>query len=191
MQGFLIVKHAAVGDNGQEERFQRFVLPEVDVLLRVALSITRSAPDAEDLTQDTLLRAYRSIDSFDGRHPRAWLLTIMRNAQQNRVRRQRPGLMNDPDATMSRVADASSDGRSAETIVVGGTFEAVVETAFEALPEKFRRVVELIDIDGLSYQEAADVLGVPVGTIMSRLSRARGRIRDRLAVAGLAPRRGA
>ncbi|MGH2686465.1 MAG: sigma-70 family RNA polymerase sigma factor [Actinomycetota bacterium] len=185
------MKHAAVGDNGQEERFQRFVLPEVDVLLRVALSITRSAPDAEDLTQDTLLRAYRSIDSFDGRHPRAWLLTIMRNAQQNRVRRQRPGLMNDPDATMSRVADASSDGRSAETIVVGGTFEAVVETAFEALPEKFRRVVELIDIDGLSYQEAADVLGVPVGTIMSRLSRARGRIRDRLAVAGLAPRRGA
>lgn len=98
--------------------------------------------------------------------------------------------MNDPDATMSRVADTSSDGRSAEAVVVGETFEAVVEAAFEALPEKFHRVVELIDIDGLSYQEAADVLGVPVGTIMSRLSRARGRIRDRLTVAGLVPRRG-
>lgn len=69
-----------------QEAFARYVLPEIDVLYRVARSITRHDADAEDLVQDTMLRAFRSIDRFDGRHPRAWLLTIMRNAQINRVR---------------------------------------------------------------------------------------------------------
>ena len=74
-------------------RFERWVLPEVDVLLRVAQSITRNTHDAEDLVQDTMLRAYRSIDSFDGRYPRAWLLTILRNTEINRHRRRRPSLL--------------------------------------------------------------------------------------------------
>ena len=76
--------------------FARYVTPELDVLYRVALSITRKPADAEDLVQDTLLRAYRSIERFDGRYPRAWLLTIMRNAQINRVRRKRPELLREP-----------------------------------------------------------------------------------------------
>jgi RNA polymerase sigma-70 factor (ECF subfamily) len=174
----------------QDEAFATYVVPEVDVLYRVALSITRNAPDAEDLVQDTMLRAYRAIASFDGEHPRAWLLTILRNTEINRHRRRRPELLRDPDATMAREASTASTDRDPEDLVIGETFDAVVEAALAELPEKFWQVVELIDIDGLSYREAAKILDVPEGTIMSRLHRARSRIRRRLAVAGLAPRKG-
>jgi RNA polymerase sigma-70 factor (ECF subfamily) len=169
--------------------FERYVLPEMEVLLRVATSITRDPVDAEDLVQETVLRAYRAIDRFDGRHPRAWLLTIMRNAQINRVRRRRPELLRDPDATLDRLADQGEGGESAETLVVEPTFDAVVEQAYRSLPEKFRQVVDMVDLNGLSYQEAADVLDIPVGTVMSRLHRARNRIRNQLGAADLAPRR--
>ena len=171
-----------------DERFAMFVLPEVEVLLRVARTLTPDYADAEDLVQDTLIRAYRGIDGFDGAHPRAWLLTILRNTQINRTRRRRPELLDDPDRTMATVADTSADGQSVEALVVGATFDAVVEDAFRSLPDAFRRAVELVDINGLSYAEAAGVTGVPVGTIMSRIHRARRRMRDRLATAGLAPR---
>jgi RNA polymerase sigma-70 factor (ECF subfamily) len=174
-------RHDAVA----EKAFREHVLPELDVLYRVALSITHNRADAEDLVQDTLLRSFRSIERFDGRHPRAWLLTIMRNAQLNRVRRKRPELLRDPDATFERRADATPGGVSAENHVVDELFDATVEQAFTQLPTKFRSVIELVDLDGLSYQEAADVLDVPVGTIMSRLHRARSRIRDHLREHGI------
>ena len=164
----------------QEARFQEFVTPELDVLFRVAYSMTRSKADAEDLVQDTLIRAYRAIHRFDGRYPRAWLLTIMRNAQINRVRRKRPELMQDPDVTMARMADESADAADAETQLMDQTLAAPIENALNALPEKFRAVVELVDLNELSYKEAAEVLEVPVGTVMSRLHRARRNIRQHL-----------
>ncbi len=171
-----------------DERFAVFVLPEVEVLLRVARTLTPDQSDAEDLVQDTLIRAYRGIDGFDGAHSRAWLLTILRNTQINRTRRRRPVLLDDPDRTMATMADTSADGQSVEALVLGATFDAVVEAAFLSLPDDFRRAIELVDIHGLSYVEAARVMGVPVGTIMSRIHRARRRMRERLTAAGLAPR---
>lgn len=171
-----------------EVAFSKYVMPEVDVLLRVAMSMTRNAADAEDLVQDTMLRAFRAIERFDGRYPRAWLLTIMRNAQVNRVRRKRPELLRDADAG-DRLLESQNPHDSAEAEVIDHAFDAAVEEALEQLSEKFRRVIELVDLSGLSYQEAADVLGVPIGTVMSRLHRARARIRSRLDAAGLAPRR--
>ena len=149
-------------------------------MYRVAYSITRNKVDAEDLVQDTLLRAYRAIERFDGRYPRAWLLTIMRNAQVNRVRRKRPELMHDPDTTMAQQADESAEAADAETQIMDQTLSAPIETALNSLPDKFRSVVELVDINELSYKEAADVLGIPVGTVMSRLHRARRNIRQQL-----------
>ena len=168
----------------QEEQFTRHVMPELEVLMRVARSITGNPTDADDLVQDTLLRAYRAIERFDGRYPRAWLLTIMRNAQINRVRRKRPELLRDPDTAMERLADEGGSELGPESLVIETEFDAALETAVEALPEKFRSVLELVDIQGLSYQEAADVLGVPTGTIMSRLHRARTRIRKHLESTG-------
>ncbi|MBC2904798.1 sigma-70 family RNA polymerase sigma factor [Streptomyces cupreus] len=174
----------------RDKAFAEYVLPEVEVLLRVAMTLTAQPADAEDLVQDTLLRAYRAVDRFDGRHPRAWLLTIMRRAEVNRHRRRRPQLLDAPDADLDRLAGpASGGGASPEDIVVGACFDAVVDGALAALPVKHQHVVRLVDVDGLSYAEAAELLGVPEGTVMSRLHRARRRIRDRLA-AGLAPKRG-
>lgn len=174
-------------DVRRRQAYTARVLPEIDVLLRVAMSMTEQRADAEDLVQDTLLRAWRSIDTFDGRHPRAWLLTILRNAQINRHRRRRPELLDDPDLVADRSLSDAQD--SAEDVVVGRTFDVVVDAALSALPTKFRQVVLLVDVDGLTYAETAQALGVPEGTVMSRLHRARKRIRDRLATADLAPRR--
>ena len=175
------------GDERRRRLYRACVLPEVDVLLRVAMTMTEQRADAEDLVQDTLLRAWRSIDTFDGRHQRAWLLTIMRNAEINRHRRHRPELLDDPERAEDR--DLSAAAVSAEDVVVGRTLDALVDAAMAALPTKFRQVVLLVDVEGLTYAEAADALGVPEGTVMSRLHRARGRIRDRLTAADLAPRR--
>jgi len=173
-----------------EDAFARYVLSELEVLARVAFSITRNTADAEDLVQETLLCAYRAIDRFDGVHPRAWLFTIMRNAEAKRHRRRRPQLLRDPDqAGRIESVDPRAGVASPEDVVVGAEFEAVVAQCLASLPERHRQVVELVDIAGLSYAEAAQVIGVPVGTVMSRLHRARTRIRQRLSAAGLAPKR--
>ena len=172
-----------------DQAFAAYVLPEVDTLYRVALSLTRNHADAEDLVQDTLVRAYRSIDRFDGRHPRAWLFTIVRNTHINRHRRRRPELLHDPDTTLKRLEATEPAGGNVEDHVMDRTFDAVVESALADLSPKYRQVVELVDIDDLTYEEAAETLGVPLGTVMSRLHRARRRMRDQLAEADIAPRR--
>jgi RNA polymerase sigma-70 factor (ECF subfamily) len=184
--------HAQVGSRevnrteSDEEAFERHVLPEIEVMLRVARSITRNHAEAEDLVQDTLIRAYRGIGGFDGRHPRAWLLTILRNTHINRNRRRRPELLRDQEATFERLeSDVATDQAD---VLVEHTIDGEILAALGDLSGDFRRVVELVDIDGLSYAETAEVLDVPVGTVMSRLHRARRRIRDRLDRAGLAPR---
>lgn len=175
-------------DTTSADAFERYVLPEVEVMLRVARSLTRNHADAEDLVQDTMLRAYRAIDRFDGRHPRAWLLTILRNTHINRNRRRRPELLRDPDLQLERAAqDPETDEALRPDRFIDLEFDHEVRDALDALPPMFGQVVELVDLDGLSYQEAADVLGVPIGTVMSRLHRARKKIRDTLRTAGVAP----
>jgi RNA polymerase sigma-70 factor, ECF subfamily len=163
--------------------FELHVLPEIEVLYRVARSLTRHPADAEDLVQDTLLRAHRSIGTFDGRHPRAWLLTIMRNAHLNRLRRPRPELMHDAD----EAALAASAANDAPDGFVDHALDREVVRALDDLPAKFRQVIEIVDMEGRSYATAAEMLGVPIGTVMSRLHRARARIRTHLLHAGVTP----
>lgn len=176
-------------DVDRRARYAQHVLPEIDVLLRVAQSMTAQPSDAEDLVQDTLLRAWRSIDTFDGRYPRAWLLTILRNTEINRHRRRRPQLLGGPGIELERHADGRPAGASAEDTVIDRVFDDTVQSALADLPDGFRAVVILVDVDGLTYAEAARVLDVPEGTVMSRLHRARTRIRARLAEAGITSRR--
>jgi len=170
----MVTSRALMGDAA----FEQFVLPEVDVLLRVARSLTRHDADAEDLVQDTLLRAFRAIDHFDGRHPRAWLFTILRNAHHNRHRRRRPELLRDGNQA-ARQADLV-DSRERVDSIVETTLGADVERALRTLTPPFRQVVSLVDIGGLSYAEAARVLDIAEGTVMSRLHRARRRVREQL-----------
>lgn len=173
----------------RNDAFARYVLPEVDVLLRVARTLTQQPVDAEDLVQDTLIRAFRACDRFDGAHPRAWLLTILRNTHLNRVRVRLPALLDDPQRQEEdRVSwPGGAPPSSPEDLVLGEVFDHTVAQALDGLPEVFGGAVRLVDLDGLSYGEAAGVLGVPVGTVMSRLHRGRARIRASLARAGVAP----
>jgi RNA polymerase sigma-70 factor (ECF subfamily) len=168
--------------------FEQYVLPEVEVMLRVARSLTRNHADAEDLVQDTLIRAYKAIERFDGRYPRAWLLTILRNTHINRNRRRRPELLRDPDVQMERLAASpEEDEASRPDRFVDLEFDADLEDALASLSDPFAEIVQLVDIDGLAYAEAAEVLGIPVGTVMSRLHRARKKIREQLRRTGAAP----
>jgi len=168
-----------------ESPFEQYVVPEIETLLRVARTLTSTTAEAEDLVQDTLLRAFRGIEGFDGRYPRAWLLTILRNTQINRTRRRRPQLLDDPDQAENTAAIGPES--SVEAVVVDSVLDSAIEQCLAELSFDQRQIVQLIDVSGLSYREAAEVAGVPIGTVMSRLHRARRRMRDSLFAAGLGP----
>lgn len=173
---------AATSEQGERaQAFAHYVESEIEVLLRVARTLTGSWADAEDLVQDTLVRAYRGIGGFDGAHPRAWLLTILRNANVNSHRRQRPDLLDaDADLDRFRPAFGAAMAPSPESVVADRAFGRQLQHAVDELDDRFRVVLLLVDVDDLTYQEVADVLGIPVGTVLSRLSRARKRVRTQL-----------
>lgn len=168
-------------------RFHAVVVPEMEPMLRVARRLTGSWADAEDVVQDALVRAFRALDGFDGRHPRAWLFTIVRNTHLNAGRRHRPETMDPMPAQGPNVLERARPafGRpvepSAEDVVADRLLDLDVEQALGDLAEPFRVVVLLVDVDRLTAAEAASVLGVPVGTVVSRLSRGRRRLREALA----------
>ncbi len=158
-----------------DERFRALLDDELGTLLRVARTLASDPGEAEDLVQDAVLRAWRAFDRFDGAHPRAWLLTIVRNTHLNRVRRQRPLLLADPE----RVPDpAAPDDPEAEAIAKIGDPRVRAELA--KLAPRYRDALIAVDLGDLSYAEAAVLLDVPEGTVMSRVSRARARLRERL-----------
>jgi RNA polymerase sigma-70 factor (ECF subfamily) len=165
----------------REQTFKAYVLPEVEVLLRAAVALTARPVDAEDLVRDTLLRAYHAIDRLDGQHPRVWLLDLMRRAEIDRQHRLA--------AAGTRLDRSASAGEAAspQDVVNCDGFDEAVGAALTSLPDKHRLAVRLVDMGGLSYTEAAGLLGVPEGTVMHRVHRARRRMRARLAVAGAVP----
>lgn len=168
----------------KQELFDLYIVPEIPLLLRVARSLTSQPADAEDLAQDTLLRAYRGITGFDGYYPRAWLLRILHNTHVSRLRRRTPLLMfgnGDRDETVSDPAPHVSP----ESVVVDDSFDDAVEQALGMLRQPNKKVIDLVDIEGLSYAEAAIALQVPIGTVVSRLHRARKQIREHLADHGV------
>jgi RNA polymerase sigma-70 factor, ECF subfamily len=178
-------RRAGAPNDPQDARFREQVLPELDVLFRVARRLTGDANDAEDLVQDTLLRAYRAFDRFDGRYPRAWLLTIMRDRHINLLSQAPPRPPHDEVA--QRVPAHGEDGRQDGTVerALHDDFDPIVRKALASLSTNHRSVIALVDLDGLTYQEAADLLDVPVGPVLSRLHRARRKVRTRLEAHGL------
>lgn len=173
------------------DEFERDVLPHLDLLYRVALRMTGEPANAEDLVQDTVLKAFRAWGGFrKGTNARGWLLTILRNTFINDYRRRRraPPLV-DIDVAAPTAIIHEQEARDPE----GEFFHALVDdrilAAIDALPEEFREALVLSDVEGLSYAQVAEALEVPVGTVKSRLSRARrqlqGDLRDYAIEAGI------
>jgi RNA polymerase sigma-70 factor (ECF subfamily) len=170
---------------GQVSEFEDVALVHLDLVYRAALRLTHNRADAEDLVQETWLRALRHFDQFDpGSNCRAWLLTILRNAFLNRVRREgREILESDMAADGSgaaRLEEAAVAHSSPEEDFLQTVLHGDVDRALKTLPLPFRFVVTLTDLEGLTYKEVAQVLSCPIGTVMSRLSRARQLLRKEL-----------
>jgi RNA polymerase sigma-70 factor (ECF subfamily) len=163
----------------QNRRFEELIVPEMPFLARVSRSMSHSAAEADDLAQETLMKAYRAMARFDGRHPRAWLARIARNTAINRDQRNREFLLSEDGI----VEPDNDDGEinDPEQIVLGAEVDENLRRALDELPPAFRVVVQLVDVEELSYAEAAEALDIPVGTVMSRLHRARRRLRQALA----------
>jgi len=166
---------------GRSAAFEADALASLDSLYRTALRLMRSPADAEDLVQETYLKAFRAADSFQaGTNLRAWLFTILHNTARNRFRdRAREPVVADSDAVERAVWLAPTED-SPEALLLRNTLGAELQAAIDDLPEAFRQAVWLRDVEEFSYAEIASMLGIPAGTVMSRLSRGRRLLFERL-----------
>jgi RNA polymerase sigma-70 factor, ECF subfamily len=166
----------------KRESFEREALVHLDSLYRVALRLTGNAAEADDLVQETMLKAYRAWDQFQrGTNAKGWLLTILRHAFINEYRRRtrHPETVDldaiEPFSVFEELQDDDPQGTFFDRIVDDEVLRAIDE-----LPEQFRETAVLSDVEGLSYEEIARVLDVPVGTVKSRLFRARRLLQQKL-----------
>jgi RNA polymerase sigma-70 factor, ECF subfamily len=167
-------------DAAFRERFERDVLPLLPNLYAAALRMTRNPADAEDLVQDTYLRAFRGFSGFkEGTNLKAWLYRILTNSFINtyRKKQRQPQTVEGPDDLDEWYLFDKLGGRnvelSAETEVLDKIPDEAVKAALESLPENFRLPVLLADVEGFSYKEIAEIMDTPIGTVMSRLHRGR------------------
>ena len=159
-------------------RFEQAVLPHLDAAYNLARWLTRNDADAEDVVQEAALRAFKFFGGFRGGDGRAWLLTIVRNACYTWLRQNRA---HELEAPFDEEAHGV-EGDNPETILLEGADRQMLKEALEELPLEFREAIVLRELEGLSYKEIAAVADVPLGTVMSRLARARKRLQLRLSV---------
>jgi len=163
--------------------FQAEALGYLDSLYGTALRLTRDPADAEDLVQDTYLKAFRFSGSFElGTNLKAWLFTILHNTYRNRRRHGSRDPV-DVDSEVVEAAAGGGDAHSPEDILLRATIDVDLQAALDALPEQYREAVWLRDVEELTYQEIATALEVPMGTVMSRISRGRRLLHDHLTAA--------
>jgi RNA polymerase sigma-70 factor (ECF subfamily) len=170
-------------------KFSEQAMPFMDALYTAALRLAHNAADAEDLVQETYLKAYRAYDGFEeGTNLRAWLYRILTNTFINsyRSKKRRPDETDIDEVEVLYLyrrlggLEAAAAGRSAEEELLDWFTDSEVKEAVEALPEQFRIAVLLSDVEGFSYKEIAEILDIPIGTVMSRLHRGRKALQRQL-----------
>jgi RNA polymerase sigma-70 factor (ECF subfamily) len=177
----------AAGRDSSADAFARDALSYIDSLYGTALRLTRRPQDAEDLVQDTYLKAFRASHQFErGTNLKAWLFTILHNTFRNMRRNVGRSPIEVDSEAVDRAVDDPTGEHTPEQLLTRATLDADLQAALDALPEAFRQAVWLRDVEELSYAEIAQVLDVPIGTVMSRISRGRRALYE-----GLQERRGA
>jgi RNA polymerase sigma-70 factor (ECF subfamily) len=183
-----VAERAVELSSSDKLRFQEEAMPLLDSLYAGALRMTRNPADAEDLVQDTLLRAYRAFDRFEpGTNLKAWLFRIMTNAYINTYRKKQrepqkvsSDEVEDFDLYRELKDHDPSLSETPETIVLDSLVDSDITEAIDDLPEQFRMAVVLSDVEDFSYAEIAEIMDVPLGTVMSRLHRGRKALQKRL-----------
>lgn len=177
----------SLSEEEKQELFEEEALPHLNALYNYALSISRSAQDAEDLVQDTFLRAYRFFHQYTpGTNCKAWLFTILRNLYNTRYKnyKKSPGKVHYEDLEEIYDFILDSDLSSSIDDPEGELFDNILPdemvAAIEDLPEEFKSTLILADVEDFSYKEIADILDCPIGTVMSRLHRARNILKKKL-----------
>jgi RNA polymerase sigma-70 factor (ECF subfamily) len=158
----------------QSARFQEFILPHLDAAYNLARWLVRNGTDAEDLVQEAYLRAWKGFSGFRGGDGRGWLLTIVRNTCYTWLRANRRHELAVEFDEQVHSGDVATP--EAERVLVESAGRETLEKALQELPAEFREVIVLRELEELSYKEISEIAGVPVGTVMSRLARARARL---------------
>ena len=170
------------GDPDYDSVFADEALSYIDGLYGTALRLTRKPQDAEDLVQDTYLKAFRASRQFErGTNLKAWLFTILHNTFRNMRRHDGRNPVDVNSETVEQAADGAGDERTPEQLLSRATLDADLQDALDSLPDAFRQAVWLRDVEEFSYAEIAKIVDVPIGTVMSRISRGRKMLHDRLA----------
>jgi RNA polymerase sigma-70 factor (ECF subfamily) len=180
---FVVLKKRQEKDAAQEQElasFEETMLPHMDAAHNLARWLLRNEEDARDIVQEAYLRAFKSFGGFHGSNGRAWLLTIVRNTSYTLLKKNRAV---DLTTTFDEGIHASDyDSVSPATILERSENADLVREAMNKLPVDFREILVLRHFEGLSYNEIADIAQIPPGTVMSRLARARGKLKEYLAL---------
>ncbi|HEX4926666.1 MAG TPA: sigma-70 family RNA polymerase sigma factor [Burkholderiales bacterium] len=175
---------ASLDEAGRVRRFEQIFSAHLDAAYDFARWLTRDERNAEDVTQEACLRAFKSLDTFHGGNGRAWLLAIVRNTYYTMLRKTRAERMSvsfdDETMAAGELAELESTGSAVDLVLQQRDARRLVNAALEELPEEFREVIVLRELEDLSYKEIAAIAGIPLGTVMSRLARARKLLLQRL-----------
>ena len=176
----MVEPYRDAGDNLSPADFEQVFLPHLDAAYNLARWLLRNDQDAEDAVQEAYIRAYKAFARFRGGEGKAWLMTILRNVCYTMIKKLQSHETLEPfdeeihqPLSESEMQEAFRQKANAETL----------HLALEKLPDEFREIIVLHDLEGLAYKEIAAVVGIPIGTVMSRLARARGRLRAELIAA--------
>jgi RNA polymerase sigma-70 factor (ECF subfamily) len=177
---FTVVKKREESQAPQPElrSFEELMLPHLDAAHNLARWLLRNEQDAQDVVQEAYLRAFRSFAGFRGSNGRAWLLTIVRNTSYTLLKKNRAS---DFTTTFDEEIHASGDQSASPATILEHAEDAdLIREAMDELPAEFREILTLRHQEDLSYKEIGEILGIPVGTVMSRLARARGKLKEYL-----------